>query len=44
MSVFVVGGAYKLGRYAYRRRRAARKCKNKSGKAKKSCIRRAMKK
>lgn len=37
-------GAYKGGKYAYRRLKARRKCKNVKGKAKrKSCIRRAMK-
>lgn len=44
MSVFVVGAGYKAGKYAYRRLKARRKCRNVKGKSKKkACIRRAMK-
>ena len=44
MSAFIVAGAYKGGKYAYRRLKARRKCKNVKGKSKKkACIRRAMK-
>lgn len=44
MSVFVVAAGVKGGKYAVRRLRARRKCRNVRGKSKrKACIRRAMK-
>lgn len=37
-------GAYRGGKYAYRRLKARRKCSTKKGKSRKACIRKEMKK